>query len=558
MKYIAVLFLVVTLFSCECKNDKVSSTKSSNNMQKMASPKLVIGIVVDQMRYDYLTRFESKYSKNGFKKLMRDGFHCDEHHFSYMPTYTGPGHASVFTGTTPEIHGIIANDWYDKKKGKMVYCAEDDLVKSVGGKFKDENRSPRNMLVTSLGDQIKLQNSYKGKSIGISIKDRGAILPAGKMADAAYWFKGGKEGKFITSTYYMEKLPSWVKAFNKLKKPKEYLSQNWETLLPIEQYTESNADDNPYEQGLEKDVKPVFPYDLKRIKKKEGYNLIKSTPFGNNLIADFTKAAIKGENLGQDSITDWLTVSFSSPDYIGHKFGPRSIEVEDTYLRLDQTIAELIDYLDKKVGKGEYIMFLTADHGAAVVPQELIDKGVEVGYYNDSTILDAVETAIKSQFGVTDLIENYSNYQFFLNREVLQKNNLNMDEVCNTIVITAMKQPGVKSGMIRSDLDRNQYDDRIKQIVQKGWNHQRSGDVALIMHPGWMSDWWEGKGGTTHGSPWAYDTHVPLLFYGYGINPGKTNKKTNVEDIVPTVAAIIGVQPPMGCTGTAINNVLKP
>ena len=552
MRYLIPFFSVVFLFSCSVKNE----TKEKSSLGKR--PKLVVGIVVDQMRYDYLTRFESKYSDNGFKKLMRDGFHCDEHHFSYMPTFTGPGHASVFSGTTPEIHGIIANDWYDRKLKREVYCAEDSTVLSVGVDSKKERRSPKNILVTSLGDQIKMATSYNGKSIGVSIKDRSAIFPAGKMADGAFWFKGGDDGKFITSTYYMNELPGWVSGFNELKKPDEYLSQNWVTLLPIEDYTESNPDMNAYEQGLESgDSDPVFPYDLKSLKEKLGYSLIKSVPFGNDLLVDFAKAAIEGEELGQDSIMDWLTVSFSSPDYIGHKFGPRSIEIEDTYLRLDLNIADLINYLDEKVGKGEYVIFLTADHGAAQVPQELMDNGVEVGYYDPKEILADVNAVLESKFGADNLIESFSNFQFFINRKVMKKNGLEMNAVCKTIVAASVKQPSVKSGMIRRDLERSQYTDRVEQTVQKGWNTKRSGDVALIMEPGWISNWYEPHGGTTHGSPWAYDTHVPLMFYGFGVEPGYTNEKTSVEDIVPTVAAIIGVQPPMGCTGVAIDDVLE-
>tara|TARA_R110002050_G_scaffold109799_1_gene221352 strand:+ start:79872 stop:81530 length:1659 start_codon:yes stop_codon:yes gene_type:complete len=550
MRYIIISLSILFLSSCR---DISAYTKKATVNTK---PKLVVGIVVDQMRYDYLKRFESKYSNDGFRKLMVDGFHCDEHHFSYMPTYTGPGHASIFTGSTPETNGIIANDWYNKKSGKMMYCAEDEAVKPVGVDSKNENRSPKNVLVTGLGDQIKISTSYVGKSIGVSLKDRAAIFPAGKLADGAYWFKGGEEGKFITSTYYMNELPSWVNSFNDQKKPDSYLGQNWETLLPIEKYIESNPDNNAYEQGLEEGVNPVFPYELNRLKETKGYSLIKSTPFGNDLLLDFAKAAIVGENLGQDSIMDWLTISFSSTDYIGHAFGPRSVEVEDTYLRLDQNIAELIMYLDKTVGKDAYVIFLTADHGAAIVPQELMDKGVEIGYYNDSIILAEIENSLKMKFGIDDLIQNYSNYQFFLDHKLIKENNLNFNEVCNSIVNVALKQPGVKSGMIRRDLERNQYTERVKQTVQKGWNHQRSGDVALVMEPGWIPNWYEKDGGTTHGSPWTYDTHVPLLFYGFGITSGFTNELTRVEDIVPTVAAVIGIQPPMGCTGVVIDAVL--
>ena len=530
-----------------------SNKKSTSKKQ----PKLVIGIVVDQMRFDYLTRFESKYSETGFKRLMNDGFHCDEHHFSYMPPYTGPGHASIFTGTTPKNHGIISNTWYDKNLKREMYCVEDHSVTSVGVDSKKERRSPKNSIVTSLGDQIKMSTSYKGKSIGISIKDRGAILPAGKMADAAYWFKGGADGKFITSSYYMDELPSWVNRFNKQEKAQEYLSKNWETLLPIEEYTESNADNNPYEQGLESGKDPVFPYDLKRISEKEGLSLIKSTPFGNDLILDFTIATIKGEDLGKDENMDWLTVSFSSPDYIGHAFGPRSIEIEDTYLRLDQNISELLIYLDKNVGEGEYLVFLTADHGAAQVPQELIDKGMEVGYYNTSNILSSVNKELLKVYKTDSIIENFSNYQFFLNHELLSENKLNADEVSQTIINAVIKIDGVKSALSRSSLSTNQYSDIINQAVQKGWNTKRSGDVAIVMQPGWLSDYYKGVGGTSHGSPWAYDTHVPLLFYGYGVENDFTVKPTRVEDIVPTVAAILGVQSPMGCTGTSIEEVIK-
>jgi len=545
------IYLSIVLFSCQPAETKQKHTGIAS------SPKLVVGVVVDQMRFDYLTRYADKYGETGFKRLIGDGFQCKSHHFSYMPTFTGPGHASVFTGTTPQVHGIIANNWYDKSIDRLIYCVEDTLVKSVGGDFKKENRSPRNMLVTGLGDQIKLATNHKGKVIGISIKDRAAVLPAGKMADAAYWFKGGKDGVFISSTYYMDELPEWVQTFNQKQLPEQYLSQTWETLLPIDSYTESNPDDNHYEQSIHKGHRPTFPYNLKEIKQEEGYSLIKSTPFGNNILVDFAKEAIENEQLGQDDIMDLFTISFSSPDYIGHKYGPNSIEIEDTYLRLDQSISELLAYLDQKVGKGEYVLFLTADHGAAQVPQELIDQGVEVGYYSDSTIWASVNSGLTKSFGVDSLVKNYSNYQFFFDYDLIAKHQINVSELSKITVEIAMQQDGVKSAMTKKDLISQQYTDRTKEIVQKGWNHQRSGDVALIMMPGWISDGYEGRGGTSHGSPWTYDTHVPFLLYGYGVEKGETQTRTRVEDIVPTVSAIVGIQPPMGCTGKNVHQAIR-
>lgn len=549
MKKIILLAVVGIIAAC--------SSRPKTKAKTVDSPKLVIGIIIDQMRYDYLTRYASKYGENGFKKLMNSGFNGREHHFSYMPTYTGPGHASVFTGTTPETHGIIANDWYDKQSKKYVYCAEDTLVKSVGGDFANENRSPRNLIVTTLADQIKLKSNGRGKSIGISIKDRGAILPAGKMGDAAYWYKGGTDGLMISSTYYMNDLPTWVKEFNAQKLPGKYLNQNWETLLPISEYTESHGDNSPYEHGIIKGKAPVFPYDLRAGQKEHGLSLLKEVPFGNDYLLAFAKATIDGEGLGQDSVMDFLSVSFSSPDYIGHDYGPNSIEVEDTYLRLDNNLAELIDFLDDRVGKDAYVLFLTADHGAAQVPQELKDQGAEVGYYSDSVILANANAHLLEKYGKSNLIESYSNFQFFLNHEVLLNNKRSSHEVSKEALKVSLKVPGVKSGLLANDLETKDFSNGVNGYVQKGWNMQRSGDVTLIMEPGWLSNKYEHKGGTGHGSPWAYDTHVPLLIYGYGVRSGHTMRKTWVEDIVPTISSIIGVQPPMGCSGATIPEVLR-
>ena len=544
MKKIIFIAAVLFLGSCSVAPKKEKTTNS----------KLVVGIVVDQMRYDYLTRFESKYGTDGFKRLMNDGFNCHEHHYSYMPTFTGPGHASIFSGTTPKTHGIIANDWYDKTIKKSIYCVEDSLVKGVGGK--NEDRSPRNMLVTGLGDQIKLQTSNKGKSIGISIKDRAAILPAGKLADAAYWFKGGKDGNFVSSTYYMTDLPNWVNDFNAKELPKSYLSQNWETILPIDQYTESSIDNNPNENSLKKGHDPVFPYNLSELFPDYGYDLIKKIPFGNNLLVDFAKEVILNENLGKDDVMDFLSVSFSSTDYVGHNYGPKSVEIEDTYIRLDKSIAELLAFLDKEVGKNQYTVFLTADHGVAQIPQDLMDQGVEVGYYSESDILESVDNKLVAIYNQENLIESFSNFQFFINHDLVNSLNLDAELIEKQILAASLEIKSVKSGLTRRDLLSENYSYGVNQKVQKGWNTLASGDVALIMEPGWLPDGYAKNGGSSHGSPWAYDTHVPLLFFGVGINNGSTLVKTEVEDIVPTISAAIGVQAPMGSTGLTINDVV--
>lgn len=344
------IFILAVVFTVSC-TPKVPSKENS-------APKLVIGIVVDQMRYDYLLRFKDRFEKDGFNRLLDGGFSCNTHYYSYVPTFTAPGHASIFTGTTPKNHGIIANSWYDRELDRSVYCVEDTSVRSVEGDFENGRKSPKNLLVNGLGDLIKLNTNNKGKSIGVSLKDRGAVLPAGKSADAAYWFEGGDTGIFISSTYYMDTLPQWVNTFNEKQYPKKFLSNKWDTYQPIETYIESNADDNPYENGIGIDGGSVFPYELADIFKTQGYDLIKSTPYGNDLLASFAQRVILNEELGKDDVTDFISISFSSTDYVGHAYGPRSVEVEDTYIRLDRLLLNCYFFWIMKLVKMNMLFFL--------------------------------------------------------------------------------------------------------------------------------------------------------------------------------------------------------
>ncbi|HWY37175.1 MAG TPA: alkaline phosphatase family protein, partial [Bacteroidia bacterium] len=327
-------------------------------------PKLIVGIVVDQMRYDYLYRFSEKYGPGGFKRLLKGGFFCKNARYNYVPTFTGPGHASIYTGTTPAIHGIAANEWYDKKTKKDIYCAEDKNTKSVGTESKAGLMSPVNLDASTIGDEMKVASLSKAKVIGVSLKDRSSIFPAGHAANGAYWFDG-TTGSFISSAFYMNELPQWLIDFNEKKPAQKYLQSGWNTLLPVEKYTESLPDDNIFEKAPNKKEKPVFPYDFKAQLEKNNFEIIRATPFGNTIVKELAMAAIEGEGLGKDNVCDMLCVSFSSTDYVGHSFGPKSVEVEDTYIRLDKDLEEFFVYLDTRIGKGNYTLFLTADHGAS-------------------------------------------------------------------------------------------------------------------------------------------------------------------------------------------------
>ncbi len=522
-------------------------------------PKLVVGIVVDQMRQEYLYRFEKKFSAGGFKRLMGDGFMLTNAHYNYMPTYTGPGHASVYTGTTPAVHGIIGNDWYDKVSKTDVNCVGDENQMPVGDEKGNGDVSPWRMLSSTITDELKLATQKRAKVIGLSLKDRGAVLPAGHMADGAYWFDG-PSGKFISSTFYKPGLPVWLDKFNATKPADKYFTQDWATLLPIDQYTESGPDDSPYEAKLRKDSPPVFPYKLKEMRPKyASSDLISTTGFGADMLLEATQAAIDGEELGKDDVTDFLTVSFSSPDIVGHAMGPNSVEVEDVYLRLDRNIETLLSDLDKKVGKGQYVVFLTADHAVADNPQFLKDNKMQAGSFKQAVTEAGLNEHLKKYFPDKKIINRIINDQIFLNQEAFtgDPKSSGVDLLVATELISQylMGVEGVAVVYSSSTLKAADYGEKgLKGNMARGYNHKRSGDISYALQPGWLS--WAGVTGTTHGSGYTYDTHVPVLFYGWGIKKGKSSQPHTITDIAPTLSVLLKIKFPSGCTGQPIVEIV--
>jgi len=526
--------------------------QSDSNIDR---PKLVVGIVVDQMRYDYLTRFYNKYDKGGFKRIMNDGFNCENAHYNYIPTYTAVGHTSIYTGTTPNMHGIIGNNWYDKFLKKSIYCVDDFNYKAVGTKKTNEQKSPYRLLTTTITDELRLSQNMNGKTISIGIKDRSSVLPGGHTANAAYWFIGKDEGKFITSTYYMEKLPNWVIDFNDLKLPKKYVNQKWETLYPIETYTESIADDNDFEGTFKGEKSPTFPHDLSKLRKKNNnFDLVKSTPFGNNIITKFAKTAIENENLGNGDYTDFLTISYSSPDYIGHQFGVDSKEIQDTYLRLDKDIEDLLNFLDKTVGVDNYTLFLTADHAAVQVPAYLNSLKIPGGYIDAGEFQKFLLGVTQKKFKSVKLIENLSNFQIFLNNDEISKLDLNKNQVTQVLVDEIINYKGVNKVVTSQTLQNTNFTDGILHNLQNGYNQKLSGDILIVPNPATIS---HSKVGSTHGSGFSYDTHVPIIFYGKGIKKGTSKKYTPIINIAPTLANLLQIEFPNGNSGKVLEEVLR-
>lgn len=526
---------------------------SLTNTFSQEKPRLVVGIVVDQMRYDYLTRFEHRYGKDGFNRLKREGFEFKNNHYNYIPTYTGPGHASVYTGTYPAIHGIIANNWYDKKSDDDIYCVQDDTMNSIGTTHKAGKMSPHRMKTSTITDQLKLHTQQKGKVIGIALKDRGAILPAGHSANAAYWFHGKEEGKWISSSFYMKSLPQWVQDFNASGLVKSYANQTWETLYPIETYLESDDDLNNFEKKFSGKKTATFPYSLKELAAQNGhFDILKETPFGNNLTTDFAIAAIEGEQLGKDSTTDFLAISYSSPDYIGHQFGVHSKEVQDNYLRLDQDIERLLNYLDNNVGVGQYTVFLTADHGAVHNPGYLKSHNIPAGYLDYAELKKSLQTFVKNQYGDATILKDVSNNQVFLDNAKLGTVYREAQQAIADFLLTHSQ---IDKTYTRTQFENNSYTKDVVYLLQNGFDQKRSGDVLFVVAPAVLSTWYE-SGGTTHGSGFTYDTHVPLLFYGHGIKKGKSYAKSEITDIAPTLSALLDIARPNGATGKVLVELL--
>lgn len=549
------LICLTTLSShAQRKSKNKSQEEIVKNDIPFTSPKLVVGIIVDQMRYDYLNRFWSQYGEGGFKRLAQDGFNCKNTHFNYAPTYTAPGHASVYTGTTPATHGIIGNNWYDKETDKEVYCVSDDAYQSVGTLSDAGKMSPHRNKVTTITDQLRLHTQMRGKVIAISLKDRGSVLPGGHMANAAYWFQGKEEGSWITSSYYMNELPKWVLDFNASEKAEAY-KKPWITLADMTTYLESGTDVNGYEGLFKGEIDSSFPHNLPGLWDTNGqFDLIKSTPYGNSLTTDFALAALEGENLGDDAITDFLAVSFSSTDYVGHMFGVNSKEVQDTYMRLDKDLERLLNALDENVGKGEYTVFLTADHAATHVASYLKDQKIPAGYINSKEVKDKFTEFLNYTYGTVDIIKNTSNSQLFLDHTIIKNLDLDLKTVEEQIAQEFMNYGYYERVYTAHQMWANDYTHGIPYILQNGYNQERSGDVLLVLKPGLIS---YSTTGSTHGSPYNYDTHVPLLFYGKGIKNGATNTRTEIPDIAPTIAALLGIAFPSGATGNPIPQVLE-
>lgn len=537
------MFIVLLIASCRSRQHSV-----------VPRPKLVVGIVVDQMRWDYLYRYADRYGEGGFRRLLQQGFTCDNTLINYLPAFTAVGHTCIFTGSVPAFSGIAGNDWVEQGTGQRMYCTDDSTVSAVGAESaesKEGKMSPRNLLVSTITDELMLAQNFQSRVVGVSLKDRAAILPAGHTPTAAYWL-ADSSGHFITSNYYMSRLPDWVDSFNKQEPVRKFMRKPWNTLYPISSYVQSDVDDEPYEGKFKGDSTSAFPHNL-----DSSYKLNRSsfryTPYGNTLTLDFARTCIEGYQLGQRDFTDFLTINCASTDYVGHQFGINSIEIEDVYLRFDRDLAAFLGYLDEKIGRGEYTVFLTADHGAAHAIGYMQNHNIPGDYWNPGVLADSLNGLLARSFQTQRLVDTISNYQVTFSMKTIRDKKLDFNAIKKVAVEWLRQQPGITYAIDMEKAGELPLAEPVRSMVMNGYNTKRSGAIQLVLNAGWFET--HGKTGTSHGTWNPYDTHIPLIFMGWGIRPGRTNQPIYMTDIAPTLAALLRIQMPNGCVGKPIEAV---
>lgn len=520
------------------------------NAAPTEKPKLVVGIVIDQMRWDYLHRYEARYRKDGFKRLMQRGFNCDQTYINFLPTFTAPGHATIYTGTVPALHGIAANDWIENATGESMYCTQDKSVRSIGG-GKAGLQSPANLWATTITDELKLATNFQSKVYGISIKDRGAILPAGHAADGAFWFET-ETGNFISSSFYMNQLPEWLQKFNQRKVADSLLALDWHTTFPIETYTQSLPDNSPYEGKMAYESAPTFPHRTS-LAIGDQRKAIRYTPQGNTITRLLAQELILSEKMGQNSVTDFLAVSFSTADYMGHLYGPNAIEIEDMYYKLDEELALFLQFLDMQIGEGNYTVFLTADHGGAHNPSFLLDRKIPAGTSSEKELLADLRNMLSTDYD-QNIVRDVTNYQIYLDEQMILAKNYDRNTIISKIKKHCLSRPEI-SHVLRMEETFEAVPEPLRTRAINGYNPKRSGQILVILKPGWFHSTY--TTGTTHGSWNPYDAKIPLIWYGWGIKPGSTQRTIAMTDIAPTLAALLRIQVPNACIGDVIEEAIR-
>jgi predicted AlkP superfamily pyrophosphatase or phosphodiesterase len=561
---------VVALLPLLAANNLAAAAESARGNNK---PRLVIQVTVDQLRGDLPTRYYDRLGEGGFRYLWDKGVVFANAHHAHANTETIVGHVTLATGAHPSLHGMVGNVWLDRENGVTTYAIEDPqyLLVSKGGDVdadteidptqaaaRSEGRSPARILTSTFSDELKSHTNGKAKVFGVSVKDRGAIALAGH-AGKAFWFSK-KLGEFVSSTYYYDRYPQWVVDWNNEKHAQRYAGTSWQLLNERSSYLFADSDDRPWEVDLG-GFGRVFPHAYGKGDSKYYTTQLTVSPAGDELTLEFAKTLLLEEQLGKDDITDYLSISFSTTDYVGHLFGPSSLEAEDNILRLDRRLADLFDFIDQQVGLDQTLIVLSADHGGPGTPGYLNGLKIPAGYIDpDTWDRQAAIERLKQQFNINGkLIEKYEHPYLYLSPEVMGDASINRQDLENAVVRELMKFPGVSLAVSSTALQAGNLPDTfLYRAVLNNFNAKRSGDVYIVFEPYWfINDFETLKVASTHGSPWRYDTYVPIVFAGMGLKPGKVYRQVQTVDLATTLAAYIGVKPPSGSVGQVLTEIFE-
>lgn len=543
----------VILFICFC-----FITYSQEAYIPPDRPKLVIGIIVEQLRFDQIEKFRDRFSDNGIKRLLNEGTFYRNAEYDYILTQSAPGFATISTGAEPAFHGITSDSWYLPLRNEQIYCTKDISVNPVGGSYESGLHSPANLVASTFSDELKMSTNRKAKVFAVGIKESAAILGAGHAADGAFWFDN-VSGTWMTSSYYMQNLPSWVNDFNAARHPEKYLNSIWNLFKPVGYYSACLPDTNRHESGF--GGINFFPYDLRKIAQKSerkqdrDFSMLRETPFSDALTTQFVLRLIENEQLGKDEVTDYLSVCYSSTDYIGHRFGPSSVEMADAIFRIDYEIEMLLKSLNENIGKKNILVYFTSAHGVSEVPSVLESNRIPAGVFRQNQSLQLLRSYLNAVYGEGDWVKGYSEKQFFLNRTLIEDARIPLEEIQKKVARFVVQFSGVAAAYPISYFEANDFGNGNLKKILNNFSPQRSGDVIIVLNPGWIET--ESGYVTNHNSPYEYDIHVPLIWYGWTVDRLSVTRKVNITDIAPTLSTLCRIPFPNASTGEPMYELFR-
>ena len=513
-------------------------------------PRLVIGIVVEQLRYDQIEKIRSRLGENGIRRLLNEGTYFQNASYQYMLTQTAPGYATISTGAEPSLHGITSDNWYLPLKNELIYCTKDISVNPVGGSYESGLHSPANLLVSTFTDELKMASGKQAKVFAVGLKENPVIFSAGHAANGAFWYDN-TTGTWMSSTYYTDSLPGWVIDFNAMRYADSFLDNTWNLLRPVRDYSDCLPDSNKFEAGF--NGLNYFPYDLRKLSSKgrgssgKDFSLLRETPFGNTFTTNFAIKLIEKESLGKDDVTDFLSICYAATDYIGHRFGPSSVEMADAIFRLDKDIENLLKYVTDSLGKRNVLIYFTSAHGISEIPGVLESNRIPSGYFRQNQALQLLRSYLNAVYGEGDWVKGYQEKQIFLNRTLIEDAKIPLEDVQKKVARFIVQFSGVASAYPYSVFEASDFGNGNMKRIINDFSPQRSGDVIVTLNSGWVEK--EDDYVASSNSPYEYDTHVPLIWYGWSINRANVTRKVNMTDVAATLSSLCRVPLPNACSG---------